>query len=78
MEEAEREVEGERQEEERAETREELDEKIDKERMDKVDKAIEIAEEEPGQKEGPKPKKLSKIQKAYLEFYITLLNNYIT
>ncbi|KAI2475473.1 ATP-dependent DNA helicase Q5 [Pyrenophora tritici-repentis] len=73
VEEAEREVDGEGQEEEMGEAREELDEEM----MDEVDEAIEVAEE-PGQGEGPRPKKLSKIQKACLEFCIALLNNRIT
>ncbi|KAE8823008.1 hypothetical protein PTNB85_10187 [Pyrenophora teres f. teres] len=46
--------------------------------MDDIDEAIEVAEEEPGQGEGPEPKKLSKIQKACLEFCIVLLNYRIT
>ncbi|KAI0568085.1 hypothetical protein Alg130_12336, partial [Pyrenophora tritici-repentis] len=56
------------------EEREELDEEM----MDDIDESIEVAEEEPGQGEGPEPKKLSKIQKACLEFCIALLNHRIT
>ncbi|KAF7449883.1 PRP38-assoc multi-domain protein [Pyrenophora tritici-repentis] len=56
------------------EEREELDEEM----MDDIDEAIEVAEEELGQGEGPEPKKLSKIQKACLEFCIALLNHRIT
>ncbi|PWO19973.1 RNA-binding protein (RRM domain), partial [Pyrenophora tritici-repentis] len=80
MEEAEREVDGEEgHEEEMGEAREELDEEMmDEEMMDEGDEAMEVAEEEPGQGEGSRPKKLSKIQKACLEFCIALLNNRIT
>ncbi|KAL7778328.1 hypothetical protein CFE70_005007 [Pyrenophora teres f. teres 0-1] len=78
VEEAEREVDGEGQEEEgQEEEMGEVREELDEEMMDEVDEAIEVAEE-PGQGEGPRPKKLSKIQKACLEFCIALLNNRIT
>ncbi|KAG9385482.1 RecQ Superfamily II DNA helicase [Pyrenophora tritici-repentis] len=65
-------------EEDEAEDMDEEREELDEEMMDDIDESIEVAEEEPGQGEGPEPKKLSKIQKACLEFCIALLNHRIT
>ncbi|KAG9382320.1 DUF3505 multi-domain protein [Pyrenophora tritici-repentis] len=76
IEQAKRSIEGD--EEDEAEDMDEEREELDEEMMDDIDEAIEVAEEEPGQGEGPEPKKLSKIQKACLEFCIALLNHRIT
>ncbi|CAE7016508.1 Telomere-associated helicase [Pyrenophora teres f. teres] len=73
---AKRSIEGD--EEDEAEDMDEEREELDEEMMDDIDEAIEVAEEELGQGEGPEPKKLSKIQKACLEFCIALLNHRIT
>lgn len=79
VEQAERSVEGEQEEEE--EVDEEVDEEMDDETIDEMEEAMDEGEEGQDQTQRPepvKPEKMSRIQKACLEFCIALLNQSIT